>query len=62
MIKLTCSLEQFLFEEHRDILGLILFGHVELFTDEIKREYLEWCETEHGKEYLQGGSKYKPAY
>lgn len=59
MIKLTQSLEHWLFENHKDILPLILFGHTELFTDEMQKEYLEWCQTEDGKQYLKGGSKYK---
>jgi hypothetical protein len=58
MVKLTQSLEHWLFENHRDILPLIMFGHVELFTDEMNREYLEWVQTEEGKQYLKGGGKY----
>jgi hypothetical protein len=36
-----------------------MFGHVELFTEEMQKEYLSWCQTEDGKQYLKGGSKYK---
>ena len=50
MVKLTQSLEHWLFENHKDILPLILFGHTELFTDEMQKEYLEWCQTEDGKQ------------
>ena len=36
-----------------------MFGHLELFTEEMQKAYLEWCLTDDGKQYLQGGSKYK---
>lgn len=58
MVKLTQSLQHFLWEFHRDLTGLIVMGHVELFTPEIQQEYLEWCATDDGKQYLQGGAKY----
>lgn len=59
MVKLTQSLRQWLFRNHPGTLPLIMFGHVELFTDEMYREYVEWLQTEDGKQYLKGGSKYK---
>lgn len=59
MIKLTQSLEHWLWENHRDKIALIMMGHTELFTSDMQREYLEWCKTEDGKQYLKGGSKYK---
>ena len=37
MVKLTQSLQQFLFTRYPDILWLISFGHLELFTDEIQK-------------------------
>ena len=58
MVKLTRSLSQWLFENHPKILPLIAFGHIELFTEDMQKEYLEWCGTEEGKQYLKGGSKY----
>jgi hypothetical protein len=36
-----------------------MFGHTELLTDEMVKDYLEWCKTDEGKQYLKGGSKYK---
>ena len=36
-----------------------MLGHVELFTEEMNEEYIKWCQTEEGKQYLKGGSKYK---
>ena len=58
-VKLTESLKQWLFANHPDKLSLIMFGHVELFTDEMREQYIEWCKTDGGKQYLKGGSKYK---
>lgn len=59
MVKLTQSLSQWLFLHHRELLPLIMFGHLELFTEEMQKEYLAWCQTDEGKQYLKGGSKYK---
>lgn len=59
MVRLTQSLRHWLFENHKDKLPLIMFGHTELFTQEMQKEYLEWCKTDEGKQYLKGGSKYK---
>ena len=43
MAKLTDSLKEFLWQsEHRKIIPLLMFGHVELFTEEIQQQYLEW--------------------
>lgn len=62
MIILTQSLEQFIFKFYRDKFSLIMFGHLEEFTEEMKKEYLEWCKTDEGKQYLEGGSKYNPEH
>ena len=59
MIKLTQSLKHWLWENHRDLISLIMLGHLELFTNEMKREYLVWCQTDEGRKYLKGGSEYK---
>lgn len=59
MVRLTCSLRHWLFENHPDILSLIMLGNVELFTDEMKEEYIKWCRTDEGKSYLKGGENYK---
>lgn len=59
MVKLTQSLEHWLWENHRDKIPLILFGHVELFTEEMNQQYLEWCQTEEGRSYLKGGANYR---
>lgn len=60
MVQLTQSLSHWLFEHHREKMVLILFGHTELLTDEMWDEYIKWCQTDEGKQYLKGGSKYKP--
>ena len=59
MVKLTQSLHQWLWVNHRDKIGLIIMGHTELMTDEMWEEYVEWCKTEEGESYLKGGSNYK---
>ena len=59
MVKLTLSLQHFLFEKHPDIVALLLFGHLELFTEEIQEEYIAWCATDEGKKWLQGGEEYE---
>lgn len=59
MIKLTQSLSKWLFDNHKEKILLILLGHVELFTDDMKEEYYTWCRTEEGKKYLKGGSEYR---
>lgn len=59
MVKLTQSLSKWLFDNHPDIIALIMLGHLELFTEEMQEQYLAWCATDEGKQYLKGGSKYK---
>ena len=58
MVKLTKSLRHWLFKNNADLIPLIMFGHVELFTEEMQKEYLKWCQTEDGKRYLKGGDLY----
>lgn len=55
---MTQSLEQYLARYHRDKFALISFGHIELLTDEIMYDYLDWCKTDEGRQYLKSGSKY----
>ncbi len=59
MVKLTQSLQEWLWRYHRELIAPLMFGHTELFTDELAQEYMAWCQTEEGKQYLKGGSKYK---
>lgn len=50
MVKLTNSLKKFLIEsEHKEIIPLLMFGHVELFTEEIQQEYAEWLAKKQGE-------------
>lgn len=56
--KLTASLEHWLAVNEPEAFVLISFGHIELFTDEMKVRYIKWLQTDEGKEYLVGGSKY----
>lgn len=59
MVQLTQSLAQWLFQNHKDKIVLIMLGHTELFTEEMEQEYLAWCLTDEGKQYLKGGSNYE---
>lgn len=59
MVKLTQSLQEWLWRNHREKLTLIMFGHTELFTDEMAKDYIEWCKSEDGRQYLKGGAKYR---
>lgn len=59
MVRLTQSLQHWLWVNHKDKIGLILLGHTELFTEDMLKEYVAWCKTDEGKQYLQGGSNYK---
>lgn len=59
MVQLTQSLTKWLFDNHKKLLPLIMFGHIELFTDEMQQQYLEWCKTDEGRSYLKGGENYK---
>lgn len=59
MVVLTQSMSKWLWDNHRDIYGLVLFGHVELVTEEMAEEYIKWCKTEEGRKYLKGGECYK---
>ncbi len=60
MIKMTQSLEHWLWENgYREELVYISFGHLEYFTKEMEKAYLEWVQTDEGRQYLKGGSKYR---
>ena len=59
MFKLTESLKQFLVKKYPGIIGLVMLGHSELLTPEVRNEYLEWCKTDEGRSYLEGGENYK---
>lgn len=59
MVQLTQSLQKWLWDNHRDLIPLIMLGHLELFDAEMQLAYAAWCHTEEGKKYLKGGSEYK---
>jgi len=60
MNKLTCSAAKFFFDHYPKEMSLFLFGHSEVITTDMYNEYIEWCKTEEGREYLKGGKHYKP--
>lgn len=57
-VKLTASLEHWLLMNEPETFVLVGFGHLECFTDDMKERYLLWVQTDEGKQYLKGGSKY----
>ena len=59
MVELTQSFAHWLFEYDKELLPLVMFGHLEVITEEMLDQYLVWCQTDDGKQYLEGGSKYK---
>lgn len=60
MVKFTKSMEMFLINFHVELIAPLMFGHLELWTDELSKEYFEWLKTDEGKSYLEGGENYKP--
>lgn len=49
MVKLTDSLREFLWQsDHKEMIPLLMFGHAELFTEEIQQEYAEWLAKKQG--------------
>lgn len=58
MVKLTCSMRKWLWDNHRELISLIMFGHLERLTPDMENEYLAWCQTDEGKSYLKGGENY----
>ena len=56
------SLKKYLENYHSDIIIPLTFGHTELLTQEIWGEYIDWCQTDEGRQYLKGGSKYNELY
>lgn len=59
MVKMTQSFSAWCLKYHEDIYSLLMFGHTEEFTEELAHEYVEWCRTDEGRQYLKGGSKYR---
>ena len=53
MVTFTGSMTAFLLKYHRELYVPLWFGHLELFTDEIKQEYIDWCLTDEAKPYLK---------
>lgn len=53
MVKPTPSLTEWFTRNYPNLLGLVMLGHLELFTDDMRRDYLKWCQTEEAKPYLK---------
>lgn len=59
MVKLTQSFTAWCLKFHRDLYIPLMFRHIELMTQELYDEYIAWVQTDEGRQYLKGGSKYK---
>ena len=59
MVSMTPSFSVWCLKYHRDIYSLLRLGHTELLTKEMYANYLKWVQTDEGRQYLKGGSKYK---
>lgn len=59
MVRLTRSLQAWMLQFYPELISPIMFGHVELFTPEMKKEYLAWCQTNDGKRYLNNHQEVK---
>lgn len=63
MVYLTQSIKEFFIRKGLlKELTLLSFGHTEVYTPELQKEYLEWVQTEEGRAYLKGGEKYDAEY
>ena len=58
MVQMTCSFKHWITKYHKGLYVPLTFGHIELLTDELQKEYVEWCQTDEGSSYLQGGANY----
>ena len=59
MIVFMKSFKTWLASIHPELVVPIMFGHVELMTDDLYREYRNWCKTEEVRRYLKGGDLYE---
>lgn len=63
MVYLTQSMKVFLTKKGLlKEMSLLVFGHLEVFTPEMQKEYREWLQTEEGQSYLRGGENYDAEY
>ena len=58
MMILTCSMKKWLSDNYPELISPIQLGHLELFTRDMRREYLAWCCTEEGRRHLKNGEAY----
>lgn len=50
MVKFIGGLDKFLLEKYPKEFALIGFGHTELLTEKIQKEYLEWYQNVYSKQ------------
>ena len=58
MYSFTQSAAKFFFDKYPQEASLFMFGHTEAITEEMCKEYIEWCRTDEGRSYLKGGANY----
>ena len=59
MNSFTQSAAKFFFDKYPQETSLFMLGHTEAITEEMCKEYIEWCRTDEGRSYLKGGANYK---
>lgn len=59
MNRMTQSFSAWCLKFHPELYSLLIFGHGELLTKDMYQHYLAWVRTDEGKQYLEGGSKYR---
>ena len=52
MVTMTKSFSYWCFTYHSELYSPLMFGHTELLTEELAKEYFEWCLTDEAKPYL----------
>lgn len=52
MVTMTKSFSVWCFTYHKELYSLLMFGHTELLTRGLWEEYIEWCKTGEGMQYL----------
>ena len=55
MVEISKSLQHWLWENHREKLVYIKFGHIELLTPDMWDDYSKWLSTDEGKKWLEDG-------
>lgn len=52
VVEMTKSFSAWCLKFHKDLLIPLMFGHIELLTEKLYEEYLDWVRTDEGRKYL----------